>query len=126
MDTAQTPAPTKSVKKSVNGTRPFAKGYDPRRGTGKPGRSGRKPIAFVAECERITDTLILPKLEQYVSSHSPDDEGYRWAATKLLEYAKGKPAAVQVTVNQTNNYLLETPAKTPTPEEWRARFAGRN
>ena len=95
---------------------------------GNPGNAGggRKPIEFKAECERITDTLILPKLEQYVSSHEPNDEGYRWAATKLLEYAKGKPAAVQVNVTQTVNYLLEAPPKTPSPEAWREQFAGRN
>ena len=124
MDTAQDTAPAK------HGTRhgPKRDRVTGRISGGNPGNKGggRKPIEFKAECERITDTLILPKLEQYVSSHTPDDEGYRWAATKLLEYAKGKPAAVQVTVNQTNNYLLETPAKTPTPEEWRMRFAGRN
>lgn len=124
MDTAQDTTPAK------HGTRHGPK-RDPVSGRisgGNPGNKGggRKPIAFLQECERLTDTVILPKLARYVSSHGPDDEGYRWAATKLLEYAKGKPAAVQVTVNQTNNYLLETPAKTPTPDEWRARFAGRN
>jgi hypothetical protein len=43
----------KTAPKTVG--QPFAKGSDPRRGHGKPGRSGRKPKAFLERCLAATE-----------------------------------------------------------------------
>lgn len=69
--------------------------------------------------------------EQYVAGdgtvvHTDTKNSDRLAAIKLLaQYAEAAPQAATTNVT-VHNYLLETPAKTPTPEEWRMRFAGRN
>lgn len=57
---------------------------------GKKGRSGRKKIEFKAECERLSDYEILPRLEAKIKAATPDDQAWRWAADKVLEYSKAK------------------------------------
>jgi hypothetical protein len=77
--------------KTAPKTSGFQKGFDPKRGHGQPGRSGRKPDAFRAECARLCDGVLLLKLRAYVTEKEIDAPGYKWAADRLLEYGKGKP-----------------------------------
>lgn len=77
-------------KSGANGR--FATGADPRRGVGKPGRSGRKPLAFVAACARLVDSQVLPKVEKYLAGKpNPSDPAWRWCADYVTTYGKGKP-----------------------------------
>lgn len=70
----------------------FQRGKDPRRGTGPPkGQGGRPSSEFITQCSGIFDEAVLPQIKAYVTSHSPDDTGYRWAVDHLLAYGKGKP-----------------------------------
>jgi hypothetical protein len=80
----------KTARKTAG--RPFTKGADPRRGHGKKGRSGRKPVAFVQECSDLADTEILPKLAEKLASGHVDDPAWQWAAMRVLEYSKSKAA----------------------------------
>lgn len=60
---------------------------------GKPGVSGRKPIAFKLECERINGWALLEKIEPYLKEHDPSDQGFRWACDWLSRFHAGtKPA----------------------------------
>jgi hypothetical protein len=60
---------------------------------GKKGRSGRKSNDFVAECGRLTDEYVLPKVMEYLRTHSPSglDPTWRWCAEYVSGYGKGKP-----------------------------------
>lgn len=85
----------------------FKKGNDPRRGHGKPGRSGRKPITFIAECGRITEEA-LPKIQRYMRTKGPGDAGFRWAFDKLSSYGKGLPTQkLEVTKGRHEDALEE-------------------
>lgn len=66
---------------------------------GVKGRSGRKADPFIAECNRLIDDQVLPKMRTYLASASPEDVGFRWAADRLLEYGKGKPIQPVVQVD---------------------------
>jgi len=82
----------KTAKKAARGV-PFAKGRDPRRGVGQPGRSGRKPLAFLAECELLADNTVLPKVDAYLRAADPSDPAWRWCAQYVTEYSKQRPPA---------------------------------
>lgn len=71
----------------------FANGDDPRRGYGKPGRSGRKPMAFVEQCEALVDSAVLTRVESYLKDpkHKPDDPAWRWCAEYVTRYTKSEP-----------------------------------
>jgi hypothetical protein len=85
-------AKKKTAGKTAGGV-PFAKGPDPRRGVGLPGRSGRKPSEFVAECSRLTDDEVLPKVERYLRGKAdPSDPAWRWCASYVTDLSKPKPA----------------------------------
>ena len=73
-----------------NGT--YVKGTNGGAG-GQPGRSGRKPIEFKAECARIA-LEELPRIAEYLAKHKPDDAGYRWAYDRMSDYGLGKPTQV--------------------------------
>jgi hypothetical protein len=79
-----------AARKTVAKTGQFQKGLDPRRAGGKKGRSGRKKIDFIRECERIVDNILLPKLREKIESGKPDDPAFRWASEKVLDYSKSK------------------------------------
>lgn len=82
----------KSVSKSVKRAGQFNGKGDPRNGKGPPkGTGGRPRLAVLAECGRILDETVLPKLETYVKQHTPEDAGWRWAADRLMDYGWGKP-----------------------------------
>jgi len=86
-----------------SGPRPgtFRAGADPRRGHGLPGRSGRKPIEFKAECSDLTDAEVLPRIREYLRTADPSDQGWRWAADWLANYGKGRPVqAVDTTITE--------------------------
>lgn len=55
---------------------------------GKPGRSGRKPNAFIDECERLTDAIALPKIAAYLIASTPDDQAWRWCVEYVSKYTK--------------------------------------
>jgi hypothetical protein len=57
------------------------------------GRSGRKPNGFVAECGRLTDEAVLPKVQAYLlkAKVEPSDPTWRWCADYVTGYGKGKP-----------------------------------
>ena len=57
---------------------------------GKKGRSGRKPVAFVEECERLTDAIALPKIAQYLRTAKPDDPAWRWCVEYVSKYTKSE------------------------------------
>jgi hypothetical protein len=82
----------KTAPKTVG--RPFVAGSDTRRGGGKPGRSGRKPDAFLAECERLTDAEVLAKVRAYLKRKDtgPADPWWWKCAEYVTGYGKGKPA----------------------------------
>jgi hypothetical protein len=79
----------------------FAKGPDERRGGGKAGRSGRKPDAFKAECERLADGVVLTKVRAYLNKKSgdPADPWFWKCAEYVTQYGKGRPAQ-SVTLEQ--------------------------
>jgi hypothetical protein len=84
--------PRKTAPKTLGG-RPFAKGEDARRGGGKKGRSGRKPVYFIQACSDLTDDLVLPKVQAYLAQAKadPSDAAWRWCADYVTNYGKGKP-----------------------------------
>lgn len=63
---------------------------------GKKGRSGRKPLAFVAECDRLADSAVLPKVEAYLAKGRPDDPAWRWCAEYVSRYTKTEPKRVEL------------------------------
>lgn len=83
----------------------FSTGHDPRRGVGKPGRSGRKSVSFIGECGRITEAT-LPKIEKYLRSKGPSDAGFRWAFDKLSAYGKGLPTQKHDVTTHTHEEAL--------------------
>lgn len=57
-------------KKTAHKTagKPFAKGHDPRRGHGLPGRSGRKPTVWKQACETaLQEAEAVPVLKEIIS-----------------------------------------------------------
>jgi len=70
----------------------FKKGTDARRAVGRKGVGGRKTLEFKAECSRLADEEVLPKLAAKLATGSPDDAAWRWAAQTVLEYSKQKAA----------------------------------
>lgn len=73
----------------------FKKGTDARRGGGKKGRSGRKPLEFKAECDRLTNAEVLPRVERYLVASDAGDPAWRWAAEFVAGYSKQKPTEKQ-------------------------------
>jgi hypothetical protein len=90
----------------------FPRGPDPRRGVGKAGRSGRKPIRFLAECAKLASGTVLRKIRVFLAraDRGPDDGGWRWAAEYVTSYAfsKATPAHpdVAVTVSASADFTL--------------------
>jgi hypothetical protein len=80
-----------SAENSARG-KPFQKGADPRRAVGRKGVGGRKTLEFKAECARLADEDVLPKLARTLAEAGPDDAAWRWAAEKVLDYSKQKVA----------------------------------
>ncbi len=76
---------------------------------GKPGRSGRKPIWFIGECEGLADEVVLPKIRDYLQEKLPDDAGWRWAAELVVGYAKGKVPQHITLANDEDRPLLTSP-----------------
>jgi hypothetical protein len=76
--------PEKTGKK--NGGQ-FKKGFDPRRGHGLPGRSGRKPGDFIDWCQKVADD---PQAREVYEARN------RAGDIKVLDlaasYAYGKPS----------------------------------
>ena len=66
-------------------------GAHPQNTGGKPGRSGRKSIAFKTACAGIVNDNVLPKVREYIKAHDLGDPGWRWAAEQMLNYGLGKP-----------------------------------
>ena len=93
----------------------FQKGDDPRRGAGKPGRSGRKTLEFKAECARLADEEVLPKLAQKIADSGPDDAAWRWAAEKVLDYSKQKIAQGVNLASADGETVIRVIRKPPTP-----------
>jgi hypothetical protein len=81
----------KTGPKTGNGR--FEHGADSRRGYGKPGRSGRKPLAFVEQCEALVDDAVLTRVRDYLNDkrHQPDDAAWRWCAEYVTRYTKAEP-----------------------------------
>ena len=79
----------KTVTKTVTKPWQFQKGHDPRRGGGKPGRSGRRPSELGALCRDLVDKhALLERLAVIAASDHRDALG----ATKLLlSYGYGQP-----------------------------------
>ncbi len=86
--------PAPSATKPKRG-KPFAKGDDPRRGVGLPGRSGRIPETLIQRCEKAALALVLPQVEAYLEERGyvladgtrgpgPSSHGWRWAADTVL------------------------------------------
>jgi hypothetical protein len=78
----------KTAPKTVG--RPFAKGADPRRGYGKPGRSGRLPNQFKAELESIRNEEIPQRIRHIIETGKPESAEWRWAVDRVLEYTTSK------------------------------------
>ena len=66
-------------------------GAHPQNTGGKPGRSGRKSIAFKTACGEIVNDTVLPKVKEYIETHNVEDPGFKWAAEQVLAYGLGKP-----------------------------------
>lgn len=96
----------KPLKKPFNGA--ALKPGNPGNSGGKKGRSGRKTLEFKVECERLADDEVLPKMQTYLSTKSPDDPSWRWCADKVLEYSKAKAPQVQKHVGADGNPLQPT------------------
>lgn len=71
----------------------FKTGEDARRGHGLPGRSGRKPNWFAAECAKAAEDQVLPKCVKYLEEHelADDASAWKWAAEYVTNYGKGRP-----------------------------------
>lgn len=80
----------KTAAKKARG-RPFTKG-DPRRGVGKKGASGRKPLAFADECRRLQSETILAKCREAVETLPVSSPAYQWAATWISRYGHSDAA----------------------------------
>lgn len=93
---AAKPSTKKTGKKTGNATS-FRAGPDPRRGVGKKGRSGRKPLAFVERCSELTDSVVLDKVESLLADDDagPMNQEWRWAAEYVTKYSKS-PAKTTV------------------------------
>lgn len=63
---------------------------DPRRGVGKKGKSGRKPVDFIAECAALVDTDVLEACRTKLLQRNADDAGWRWAAEYVSKYTKSE------------------------------------
>lgn len=115
-------------------------GYDPRRGVGKKGRSGRKPAKWHEACaQALKDAKAIPVLQEMISGDIKEQVGVdrkgkpiygetrnsdRLGAVKFLAgYAHGEPVQpIEATVTQ---YVIEVPPKAQTAEEWRRQFSKR-
>lgn len=81
--------PKKTGDKTGRKPGTFVKG-DPRAGHGVKGRSGRKPIDFIAECHALVDTHVLAACKVKLTSMNADDPGWRWAAEYVSKYTKSE------------------------------------
>jgi hypothetical protein len=104
-----------SEEKTGGNSGRFQKGDDPRRGVGKPGRSGRKPLEFTTECARLSDEEVLPKLAQKLAESDPSDPAWRWAAQTVLEYSKQKVAQGVNLASADGETIVRVIRKAPTP-----------
>lgn len=84
----------------------FKKGADPRRAVGRKGVGGRKPLEFKAECARLADEEVLPKLAAKLADSNPDDPAWRWAAQTVLDYSKQK-VGQNLTVGASDGQVIE-------------------
>ena len=83
-----------TAKTATNGAKrrgvPFAKGHDPRRGAGLPGRSGRKPDEFRESLRTLLDD---PKISAAVKSVLKDKNHPQFARlyATVVAQAHGNP-----------------------------------
>ena len=72
---------------------PFAKGHDPRRGHGLPGKAGPKPKKFKALLRRILND---PKAQEAVKAvlNDPENRHYGTVLKTALAYTEGVPKQV--------------------------------
>lgn len=69
--------------------KPFTKGADPRRGSGKKGRSGRKPDAWRAELQAmVSSDAVLDKLEMVL--RDPNHPAYVGALKYASDHGFGR------------------------------------
>jgi hypothetical protein len=84
---------------------------------GNPGNrgGGRKTLEFKAECARLADEEVLPKLAQKIADSGPDDAAWRWAAEKVLDYSKQKIAQGVNLASADGETVIRVIRKTATP-----------
>ena len=74
----------------------------PANGHGKKGRSGRKPLVFKQECERLRDVEVLPKvaacLAEYGPTHAEHGRAWLWCVDYVTKYTTSPaPQKVEAT-----------------------------
>lgn len=80
----------RSVQNSVENTVAGRNGGRLKRGNPGNKGGGRKTLEFKAECARLADEEVLPKLAAKLADSNPDDPAWRWAAQTVLDYSKQK------------------------------------
>ena len=85
---AKKPARVKPKELLKSAGKPFKQGEDPRRGNGpSKGSGGRPPIEIKQACQDLTYSQVLPKIEDYLRLHKPENQGWRWCAEWVGRYA---------------------------------------